>query len=130
MSSTPSAADGGATPPPIELFFVEIRTGDRPRLATWYVEALGLTVMLDDPAGDFTLLAAGPTRLGIKGGREATASGSIGLAFRVDDVEAIRTRLVDRGAAVEGPIDNPEGYRAIHLADPMGHPIQLFQWLP
>jgi predicted enzyme related to lactoylglutathione lyase len=121
LSSTPSAA---------ELFFVEIRAGDRPSLAAWYVETLGLTVVLDDPAGDFTLLAAGPARLAIKGGRDVTASGSIGLAFRVEDVEAMRTGLVGRGVAVEGPIDSPEGYRAIHLADPMGHPIQLFQWSP
>ena len=121
MSSTPTAA---------ELFFVEIRTGDRASLVAWYVGMLGLTVVLDDPAGDFTLLAAGPTRLGIKGGRDEPASGSMGLTFRVDDVEAIRARLIDRGVSVEGPIDSPEGYRAIHLADPMGHPIQLFQWLP
>ncbi len=119
-----------STPTEIELFFVEIRTGDRPSLAAWYVEAIGLTVALDDPAGDFSLLAAGPTRLAIKGGRDEPASGSIGLAFRVDDVEAMRVRLVDRGEVVAGPIDSPEGYRAIHLADPMGHPIQLFQWLP
>lgn len=121
MSSTPSA---------IELFFVEIRTGDRASLVAWYVDVLGLTVALDDPAGDFTLLAAGPTRLGIKGGREEAASGSIALMFRVEDVEAMRARLVDRGRSVSEPIESPEGYRAIRLDDPMGHPIQLFQWLP
>ena len=120
MSSTPTAA---------ELFFVEIRTGDRASLVAWYVGMLGLKVVLDDAAGDFTLLAAGPTRLAIKGGREATASGSIGMAFRVEDVEAMRAGLVDRGVVVEGPLDSPEGYRAIYLDDPIGHPIQLFQWL-
>ena len=96
----------------------------------WYVESIGLAVSLDDPAGDFTLLSAGPTRLAIKGGRDEPASGSIGLAFRVDDVDAMRVRLVDRGVVVSEPVDSPEGYRAIHLADPAGHPIQLFQWLP
>src|SRR5262249_51087746 len=60
LSSMPSTA---------ELFFVEIRTGDRNSLVAWYVEALGLAVTLDDPKGDFTVLAAGPTRLAIQGGR-------------------------------------------------------------
>jgi predicted enzyme related to lactoylglutathione lyase len=120
LSSTPTAA---------ELFFVEIRTDDRANLVAWYAEALGLAVALDDPAGDFTLLTAGPTRLAIQGGRAGTATGSMGLAFRVDDLDAARTRLVERGIAVTGPMESPEGYRAIRCIDPMGHPIQLFQWL-
>jgi predicted enzyme related to lactoylglutathione lyase len=122
LSSTPTT---GA-----ELFFVEIRTGDRAGLAAWYVERLGLTIALDDPAGDFTLLAAGPTRLAITGGRDESASGSIALAFRVDEVEATRARLVEHGVDASDPVDSPEGYRAIDLADPMGHPLQLLQWLP
>lgn len=122
MSSTPTEAPA--------LFFVEIRTDDRAALAAWYADALGLAIVLDDPAGDFSLLAAGPARLAIKGGRAASASGSIGLAFRVEDVGAFRERLVARGIAVTGPSDSPEGYRAIAFADPKGHPIQVFQWLP
>ncbi len=121
MSTTPTAA---------ELFFVEIHTDDRVGLVAWYVEMMGLTVVLDDPAGDFSLLAAGPARLAIKGGRGATASGSIGLVFQVEDVEAIRATLTCQGVTVSEPEDSPEGYRAVHLTDPMGHPIQLFQWLP
>jgi catechol 2,3-dioxygenase-like lactoylglutathione lyase family enzyme len=120
LTSTPSA---GA-----ELFFVEIRADDRAGLVDWYVATLGLSVILDDPAGDFSLLAAGPARLAIKGGRQATAPGSVGLAFRVDDLDGFRARLAGIGIAVMEPEESPEGYRSVELADPMGHPIQVFEW--
>jgi predicted enzyme related to lactoylglutathione lyase len=122
LSTTPTTAP--------TLFFVEIRTADRAGLVAWYVETVGLAVVLDGAAGDFSLLAAGPARLAIKGRPSAIASGSIGLAFQVEDVATIRAKLVGRGVIVSEPKDSPEGYRSIHLADPMGHPIQLFQWLP
>jgi hypothetical protein len=112
-----------------ELFFVEIRTHDRSALAAWYVEALGLAVILDDSDGDFSLLAAGPTRLGIKGGRPEAASGSIGLAFRVVDLASERLKLESLGVPVSEPTVSPEGYRSVRLADPAGHPIQLFEWI-
>jgi predicted enzyme related to lactoylglutathione lyase len=112
-----------------ELFFVEIRTHDRAALAAWYVEALGLSTLLEDPVGDFSLLGAGPTRLGIKGGRPEAASGSIGLAFRVVDLESECQRLTELGVAISQPEVSREGYRSIQLADPVGHPIQLFEWI-
>ena len=115
--------------PETELFLVEIRTEDRTSLARWYCEALGLTTTLDDPAGDYTLLAAGLTRLAIKGGRAEAASGSIVLTFRVGDVESERSRLLGLGVAVGEPTDSPEGYRVVRLADPAGHPIRLFAWI-
>ncbi len=112
-----------------ELFLVELRTRDRAALAAWYADALGMGVLLDDPAGDFSLLAAGRTRLAIQGGRDEPASGSVLLMFLVDDVDAERTGLRARGVAVSAPEDSPEGYRAVRLADPAGHPIRLFQWV-
>jgi predicted enzyme related to lactoylglutathione lyase len=112
-----------------ELFFVEIRTHDRASLAAWYVAAIGLSTVLEDLAGDFTLLAAGPTRLGIKGGRPEAASGSIGLAFRVVDLESECQRLTELGVTISKPEVSREGYRSVRLADPVGHPIQLFEWI-
>jgi predicted enzyme related to lactoylglutathione lyase len=115
--------------PAIELFLVELRTGDRTSLAAWYAGKLGLKTVLEDGPGDYTLLAAGPTRIAIKGGRAGVASGSIGLVFRVDDVDSERARLVSHGVEVSETEESPEGYRAIHLADPVGHRIQLFEWV-
>jgi predicted enzyme related to lactoylglutathione lyase len=115
--------------PAIELFLVELRTNDRPSLAAWYAENLGLKSVFEDDPGDYTLLAAGPSRIAIKGGRAEVGSGSIGLVFLVDDIHADRARLVSRGVEVSEPEESPEGYRAVHLADPAGHRIQLFQWL-
>jgi len=113
----------------IELFLVEIRVRERTMVARWYCETLGLKTLLDDRVGDFTLLAAGATRLAIKGGRDAEPSGSVALMFRVDDLEGERRRLAESGVQVSTIEPSPEGYRAIRLHDPTGHPIQLFEWV-
>jgi predicted enzyme related to lactoylglutathione lyase len=112
-----------------ELFLVELRVGDRARMAAWYQSVLGLTVELDDPEGDFSLLAAGPTRLAIKGGCDAPATGSVALVFLVDHLADEHRRLIEAGIVVSEIETSVEGYRAVRLSDPAGHPIQLFEWI-
>jgi len=50
------------------------------------------------------------------------------LVFRVDDVDATYTHLVQRGAtAVAGPQDRPAwGARSAHISDPDGHLIEIY----
>ncbi len=50
------------------------------------------------------------------------------LVFRVDDVDATYTHLVQRGAtAVAGPQDRPAwGVRSAHISDPDGHLIEIY----
>ncbi len=114
--------------PAIELFLVELRVADRAAVVAWYIDVIGLIVTLDDPNGDFTLMAAGPTRLAIKGGRTETAASSFAIMFRVDDISAERDRLVAMGIDVSAPKTSPEGYSAILVRDPAGNSVRLFQW--
>lgn len=50
------------------------------------------------------------------------------LVFRVDDVDATYTHLIQRGAtAVAGPQDRPAwGVRSAHISDPDGHLIEIY----
>ncbi len=50
------------------------------------------------------------------------------LVFRVDDVDATYTHLVQRGAtAVAGPQDRPAwGARSAHISDPDGYLIEIY----
>jgi catechol 2,3-dioxygenase-like lactoylglutathione lyase family enzyme len=114
-----------------ELFLTEIKVTDWPRAVRWYVEILGLRVVLSDPESCYALLAAGSGRLALKGddtaenGREA-----VRLVFQVEDAEAERARLAALGVVV-GPLRliSREGYREVRLADPEGTPITFFSWV-
>jgi glyoxylase I family protein len=48
------------------------------------------------------------------------------LAFHVDDIEAVRSRLQAAGAAADDPVAvSPDGDRYAMLRDPWGVPLQL-----
>ena len=113
-----------------ELFLTEIKVTDWPRAVRWYVEILGLRMVLSDPEPQYALLAAGSGRVALKGGgAENLGRNAIRLVFQVEDAEAARARLLDLGIAV-GPMRGipREGYREVRLADPEGMPITLFSW--
>ena len=105
---------------------VEVRVVDRAASARWYGEVLGLRPILDDPAGGFLLMAAGPGRVALKEGPAAGGRGAVRLIFRVGDVDAERARLAGMGVEVSGVSESAEGYREARLADPDGTPIHLF----
>jgi catechol 2,3-dioxygenase-like lactoylglutathione lyase family enzyme len=114
-----------------ELFLTELKVTDWPRAVRWYVEILGLRVVLSDPEPQYALLAAGSGRVALKGGgSEDLGRNAVRLVFQVEDAEAERARLLDLGVAV-GPMReiSREGYREVRLADPEGVPITLFSWL-
>jgi catechol 2,3-dioxygenase-like lactoylglutathione lyase family enzyme len=113
----------------MDLFMVEVRVADLRRSARWYAATLGLTPLLDDPAGGFALLAAGPCRVALKEGH-AEGRRAIRLVFEVADVDAEAARLGGMGLVVEGPTENSrERYRSLCLHDPDGTPIDLFSWI-
>jgi predicted enzyme related to lactoylglutathione lyase len=115
-------------PPRVSLDFVELRTGDRAGVVAWYARVVGLAVVLDDEAGDFTLLDAGGTRLAVRGGRPAQATGSAALMFRVDDLDGERARIVATGVESSEIKASAEGYRDFRLVDPDGRPVHIFAW--
>ena len=115
-------------PAPIELFMTEVRVVDLDASRRWYVDALGLRPILDDPAGRFALLEAGGCRLALKEGAPVADRGAVRLIFRVSGLDSERARLIGRGVAVGEVTTSAEGYREARLADPDGTPIHLFEW--
>lgn len=115
----------------IELSFTELRTAGWAAAVRWYVEVLGLRLVLEDIEHRFALLEAGASRLALRGGGDVVAPGHrLRLVFRVDDVDAARERLLRRGVDVGPAVDNPrEPYRSVTLHDLEGTPITLFSWI-
>lgn len=114
----------------LDLEIVQIRVVEWPRARTWYVHTLGLPVLRDDPEREYCLLGTGRVGIALKGG--STAGGdrlSVDLIFRVDDLDAVRNRLIGLGVEVS-PIrhDAAERYHEAKLRDPEGTPIILFAW--
>jgi predicted enzyme related to lactoylglutathione lyase len=111
------------------LFAVELRSTQWEGLVAWYRDALGLEVLLRVVDDRYALLAAGAARLVILG-RDAAPPESRrwSLAFEVDDLEAVRNRLVAAGQEPPLPTANPEGFREFVVADPDGNRVRLFAW--
>ena len=110
----------------------EVRVVDWRESVRWYRDVLGLRVVLDDPAGRFTLLEAGPGRGRvalkhdpdpIRAEREA-----VRLVFEVADLDGFTAELSRQGIPFDGPKSSVEGYREVKLLDPDGTPIGVFGW--
>ncbi len=111
---------------------VELSVRDWPRLVAWYRDVLGLTEALCVPEDGFALLAAGSARIALKHDAKAPVKDAprCRLVFEVADLDAEVTRLAAAGAAIEAPPKaSPEGYRIVHLRDPEGNPLSLFEWI-
>ena len=108
----------------------EVRVFDWPGTFRWYVETLGLRLLLHDEPNGFVLLGAGNGRLALR--RSTAVCEAINharLVFRVADVDAERARLLRSGIPVTEPVVNArESYREVRLSDPEGTSITLFTW--
>lgn len=112
----------------MDLFAAELVVSDWPAALAWYRDRLGLSVLLTDEPNRYALLSAGSCRLALKAG--APAAGSTKLVFHVDDLDAALARLAGRGVLPVGPVrESAEGYRAVTLADPDGHRLDVFAWV-
>jgi predicted enzyme related to lactoylglutathione lyase len=114
----------------LELFMTEIRVFDWPGTVRWYVERLGLRILVNDEPNGFALLAAGHSRLALRRGiARCEAVYHSRLHFRVGDVDAERARLLAAGVPVTEAMENDrESYREVRLNDPEGTAITLFTW--
>jgi glyoxylase I family protein len=107
------------------------------RSVRWYTEVLGLELLHVHPGGGNALLrlaadgpglflkqvpAPAPTHLDDPDGRTAM------LELRVDDLDALRGRLVASGWAGDLPIERSECGQNLALEDPDGNRVQL--WAP
>ncbi len=113
----------------LELFVVELRVKDRAPIEEWYRLHFGMQLLLEDRAGDYSLLRSGTMRVAIKGGRDEAVSGSTALMFRADGLSLVREQLIAQGIEVSEIEESREGYRTVRLADPAGNPIQIFEMI-
>ncbi|HEV8344221.1 MAG TPA: VOC family protein [Candidatus Binatia bacterium] len=118
--------------------YVILIVEDLDRALKFYTGVLGLR--LGHRSGDYAQFDTGVTRLGFYT-RNAMAktlgmalkqpaadSPSFEIGFKVEDVDAAFTELVQRGAApVTLPTTRPWGQRTAYVRDPDGHLIELAQ---
>ena len=107
---------------------IEFLATDVARTSEWYRLALGLRVVLDDPARGFLLLEGAGLRLALKRA-EAGTPADARLSFLVEDLGAERRRLSAMGLEC-GPTrtNAEERYAEFRLIDPDGREVRLFAW--
>jgi catechol 2,3-dioxygenase-like lactoylglutathione lyase family enzyme len=111
------------------LYCVEIRTTNWAALVEWYREVLGLRVLVRVIDDGYALLEAGENRLALVSRRETgPPTQRISLAFEINDVPRLCSRLKRAGAPVTHPTRDPEGLREANTYDPDGNRIRLFSW--
>ena len=111
------------------LYCVELRTADWDRSVLWYREALGLTVLVRVIDDGYALLAAGETRLALLARTTpGEPSKRISLAFEVNDLPQIVSRLEQAGSSISRVKTDAEGLREVTTTDPDGNRIRLFCW--
>jgi len=107
--------------------FVSVR--DLAATHRFYVELLGLEVLVGGPEGGYLRLGGGG---GFHIGFEAipiaaSPTPGIEIVVRVDDVDALYRRLITAGVAVDGPpADQDWGARHIWLNDPTGYRVSVY----
>jgi catechol 2,3-dioxygenase-like lactoylglutathione lyase family enzyme len=127
--------------PRTELYCVELRVSDWPRMLAWYRDRLGLRSLVRVEEDRYALLMAGATRISLVARPQAEPpSPRTTLVFEVDNVDAALARLTgpEPGAsgasqgstASEAPSMHAEGYRTLLVADPEGNRVRLIQWPP
>ncbi|MEN6336559.1 MAG: VOC family protein [Phycisphaerales bacterium] len=117
---------------------VGLNVADPVKAAQWYVDNLGMKILRqgDAPANNrFVADAAGNMMFEFYHNPPDAVPNypsmdpmSLHIAFLVDDVDAIRARLLAAGATAAGDVTvNPAGDRLTMLRDPWGLPIQIIR---
>jgi len=122
----------------IRLEHVALNVTDPVKMAQWYVDHLGMKIMREGPApvnARFLADADGNMMLELyRNPPEAIPDYAsmdpliLHVAFLVDDVEAIRQKLLAAGATATDEITvTPAGDKLTMLRDPWGLPIQFIR---
>ncbi len=111
-----------------ELDHVYYWTRDMDRAVAFYTDVVGFALVRRE-GGEWAELDAGPVRFALHGSDDETpASGTVVL--RVDDLEASRWALEQRGAVFDAYMGDVEGFaRFATFRDPDGNPVQLIEYL-
>lgn len=105
-------------------------TADMDRAVKFYAEVLGLRPRRRE-GSNWAEFDTGPVRFALHGGAEGGRSEHAGgtAVFRVEDLDAARAALQNRGASPdhEGQV---EGYaRYLTYVDPDGNPFQIIEYV-
>ena len=130
-AATAPASTGG-----IRLEHVALNVPDPIAMAQWYCENLGMKVQREGPAPvnmRFISDAGGNMMLELYNNPEGKVPDyklmdplSLHIAFHVDDVPAVRRRLLAAGATAHNEVETtPAGDIITILRDPWGVPIQF-----
>lgn len=110
---------------------VLLRVRDLGAARAWYERRLGFSsIFADDAEGLVVFDTGGPTSLTLwawKPGEEVVA-GSAFPIFAVDDADAVRGLLLERGVAA-GEVEEGGGVRSFDFGDPDGNRIGVCQLL-
>jgi predicted enzyme related to lactoylglutathione lyase len=105
-------------------------TVDMDRAVKFYQEVLGLRLLRRD-GSNWAMFDAGPVRLALHGAVEGrpVETGGATAVFEVDDLDAARAGLEERGAEFEEHVGEVEGYaRFATLRDPDGNRVQIIEY--
>lgn len=102
-------------------------TRDMDRALAFYTDVLGLRLIYR-AGGDWAELEAPPVRLALHAtDDERAASGTV--VFRVDDLDAVRIGLEERGVVFDEHVGEvADRARFATCRDPDGNPIQLIEY--
>lgn len=120
----------------MQIEHVGISVPDPEAGARWYVEHVGCELVRASTQGTFAhflLVPGGGVTLELFRSPDAPVPDyrqvhpfQGHLAFRTDDVDGARAKLLAAGASAEGePVTTPDGDRYAMLRDPWGVPLQL-----
>ena len=104
-------------------------THDMDAAVAFYRDVVGLALVRRD--GDaWAQFDAGPVRFALHGTDEKAAGRSGTVVFRVDDLDAARWTLQERGARFEEHVGEVDGLaRFATFRDPDGNPVQIIEYL-
>lgn len=114
--------------PPLGIDHVYSWTRDMDRAVAFYRDVLGLELTHRAGSG-WAEFGAGPIRLALHGTEETDLPPGGTVVFRVDDLDAARSSLQQRGAVFDGhEAEVPGVGRFATFHDPDGNPIQLIEY--
>jgi catechol 2,3-dioxygenase-like lactoylglutathione lyase family enzyme len=103
-------------------------TRDMDRAVGFYTEVVGLTLVRRE-GDEWAELDGGAVRVALHGSAdEPPASGTV--VFRVEDLDAARWTLEERGVVFDAYVGEVEGYaRFATFRDPDGNPVQIIEYV-
>jgi catechol 2,3-dioxygenase-like lactoylglutathione lyase family enzyme len=104
-------------------------TRDLDRALAFYTGVVGLALVRRD-GSEWAELDGGPVRLALHGTDDAEPPASGTVVLRVDDLDATRWTLEQRGAVFDRYVGEVEGLaRFATFRDPDGNPVQIIEYV-